>query len=73
MQGKSTKHYQTKFSSTLKHLYNITKQELSLNEKNLKYGKYGILDWVAYPFSSRSFQLRNRTRFSCIAGGFFTS
>ena len=29
-----------------------------------------ILDWVAYPFSSRSFQPRNRTVVSCITGGF---
>ena len=26
-----------------------------------------ILEWVAYPFSSRSFQPRNRTGVSCIA------
>ena len=32
-----------------------------------------ILEWVAYPFSRGSFQLRNQTRVSCIAGGFFTS
>ena len=32
-----------------------------------------ILEWVAYPFSSRSFQPRNRTRVSSIAGRFFTS
>ena len=31
-----------------------------------------ILEWVAYPFSSGSSWLRNWTRFSCIAGGFFT-
>ena len=31
-----------------------------------------ILEWVAYPFSRGSSQLRNRTRVSCIAGGFFT-
>ena len=30
-----------------------------------------ILEWVAYPFSSRSSQTRNRTGVSCIAGGFF--
>ena len=33
----------------------------------------GILEWVAYPFSSRSSRPRNRIRASCIAGGFFTS
>ena len=32
-----------------------------------------LLEWVAYPFSSRSSQLRNRTRVSCIAGGLFTN
>ena len=32
-----------------------------------------ILDWVAYPFSRGSFQPRNRTGVTCIAGGFFTS
>ena len=32
-----------------------------------------ILEWVAYPFSSRSPWSRNRTRVSCIAGRFFTN
>ena len=32
-----------------------------------------ILEWVAYPSSSRSSQPRNQTGVSCIAGGFFTS
>ena len=32
-----------------------------------------ILDWVAYPFSSRSSQLRNLNRVSCIVDGFFTN
>ena len=32
-----------------------------------------ILEWVAYPFSSGSSWSRNRTRVSCITGGFFTS
>ena len=31
-----------------------------------------ILEWVAYPFSSRSSRPRNWTRVSCIAGNFFT-
>ena len=30
-------------------------------------------EWVAYPFSRRSFQPRNWNRVSCTAGGFFTS
>ena len=32
-----------------------------------------ILGWVAIPFSRGSSQPRDRTRVSCIAGGFFTS
>ena len=36
-------------------------------------GSPKILEWVAYPFSSGSFQPRNRTGVSCIAGGFFTN
>ena len=32
-----------------------------------------ILEWVAYPFSSRSSWTRSRTRVSCIADGFFTN
>ena len=33
-------------------------------------GSPRILEWVAYPFSSRSSQPRNQTGVSCIAGGF---
>jgi len=36
-------------------------------------GSPRILEWVAYPFSSRSSWPRNQTRVSCIAGRFFTS
>ena len=36
-------------------------------------GSPRVLEWVAYPFSSRSSQARNRTGVSCIAGGFFTN
>ena len=36
-------------------------------------GSPRILEWVANPFSSRSFWPRNRTRVSGIAGGFFTN
>ena len=36
-------------------------------------GSPRILEWVAYPFSSRSSGPRNQTRVSCITGGFFTS
>ena len=36
-------------------------------------GSPRILEWVAYPFSSRSSQPRNQTRVSCITGGFFTN
>ena len=36
-------------------------------------GTLGILEWVAYPFSSGSSPPRNRTGVSCVAGGFFTN
>ena len=36
-------------------------------------GSPRILEWVAYPFSSGSPQLKNQTGVSCIAGGFFTN
>ena len=36
-------------------------------------GSPRILEWVAYPFSRGSSRPRNRTRVSCIAGGFFTN
>ena len=36
-------------------------------------GSPRILEWVVYPFSSRSSQPRNWTGVSCIAGRFFTS
>ena len=36
-------------------------------------GSPKILEWVAYPFSSRSFPPRNWSRVSCIAGRFFTN
>ena len=36
-------------------------------------GRPRILEWVAYPFSRGSSHLRNWTRVSCIAGGFFTN
>ena len=32
-----------------------------------------ILEWVAFPFSRGSYQPRNQTRVSSIAGGFFTN
>ena len=36
-------------------------------------GSLRLLEWVAYPFSSRSSQPRNQTRVSCIAGRFFNN
>ena len=36
-------------------------------------GSPRILEWVAYPFSSRSSWPRNRTGVSCIAGRFLTN
>ena len=35
-------------------------------------GSIRILEWIAYPFSRESSPPWNRTRISCIAGGFFT-
>ena len=37
------------------------------------WGSPRILEWVAYPFSSRSSWPRNQTRVSCFAGRFFTN
>ena len=31
------------------------------------------LEWVAFPFAGGSYQPRDRTQVSCIAGRFFTS
>ena len=36
-------------------------------------GSPRVLEWVSYPFYSRSSQPRNQTRVSCIAGGLFTN
>ena len=36
-------------------------------------GSPRTLEWVVYPFSRGSFQPRNQTRVSCIAGGFLTN
>ena len=36
-------------------------------------GNPRILEWVAYPFSRRNSQPRNRTRVSCVADRFFTN
>ena len=36
-------------------------------------GSPRILEWVTYPFPSRSFWPRNRTGISCFAGRFFTN
>ena len=36
-------------------------------------GSPRILEWVAYPFSSRSSRSRNQTRVSCTAGRLFTN
>ena len=36
-------------------------------------GSPRILEWVAYPFSRRSFWSRNQTSVSCIASRFFTN
>ena len=43
-----------------------------LNQLSHK-GSPSILQWVAYPFSSRSSRPKNQTGVSCMAGGFFTN
>ena len=48
---------------------NPTLQEDSLPAE--PQGKPKKVEWVAYSFSSRSFQPRNQTRVSCITGRFF--
>ena len=53
-------------NSSLRHCRRILYQ---LSHK----GSPRILEWVAYPFSSRSSQPRNQTGLSCIAGRFFTN
>ena len=50
-------------NSGLQHCWHILYQ---LSHK----GSPRILEWVGYPFFSRSSQPRNRTRVSCIAGRF---
>ena len=63
---------QRKFGSTLK------SESCSVESDCLQFHVHGILqakilEWVAYPFFSRSSQPRNQTGVSCIAGGFFTN
>ena len=50
----------------------VSHRKLILYQLNQK-GSPRILEWVAYPFSSRSSWPRNRTGISWIADGFFTS
>ena len=53
----------------LLHLLHWQADSLPLSHKGIP----RILEWVAYPFSRGSFQPRNRTGVSCIAGRLFTS
>ena len=39
----------------------------------MEFSRPRILEWVAFPFSRGSSQLRDRTHISCLAGGFFTT
>ena len=39
----------------------------------MDYTVHGILEWVAFPFSRGSSQLRDQTQVFLIAGGFFLS
>ena len=59
-------------------MWNIVTQSCLAPCDPMDYAVHGILqarklEWVAYPFSRGSSWLRNWTRVSCIAGGFFTS
>ena len=45
----------------------------SLSAEPQRKPKYTGVGSLSYPFSSGSSRLRNQTRVSCIAGGFFTS
>ena len=59
---------------TLKHFYILHKVKVAQSYLTLCDSfQARILEWVAYPFSGRSSQPRNRTEVSCIAGGFFTN
>ena len=49
------------------------RHDLGLNNNSGYQGSPRLRDWVTYPFSNGSSWPRNRTRVSCIAGGFFTS
>ena len=50
----------------------LTHCRVNLYQLNHK-GSPRILEWVAYPFSSRSSLPRNQTQVFNIAGGFFTN
>ena len=52
----------------------LVKNPLAMQETAVQFLDQGIpkiLEWVAYPFSRKSSQHRNRTGVSCIAGRFF--
>ena len=60
-------HMYLHFSVSSTHLVGISLHQLSLQ------GSPGTLEWVTYPFSSRSSWPRNQTRVYCITGRFFTN
>ena len=51
--------------------WNSPGQNTGVGSLSLLQGSPRILEWVAYHFSSESFQSKNRTKVSCIAGEFF--
>ena len=64
-------------SSGLKVKVKVTPSYLTLSNP-MNYIAHGIfqariLEWVAFPFSKGSFQPRDQTQVSHIAGGFFTN
>ena len=63
---------------SLKVKVKVAQSCVTLQPHRLYYTVHGILqarilEWVVEPFSRGSSQARNRTRVSCIAGGFFTN
>ena len=71
-------------SSTQNHLKEWMKEKVKVTQscptlcEPMDYTDHGtlqtrLLEWVAFPFSSRSSWLRNQIGVSCIAGGFLTN
>ena len=53
--------------------FNLSQHQGLFQQVSSSYQVAKVLEWVAYPFSSRSSWPRNRTKVFCIAGRFFTN